>query len=96
MVKKLEVCSRCKNSSCLGIAGLSKCKICNELTCYSEDYDAYFCVKCNVWLEKTCGDKSCEFCSKRLSKPVNIEIGLLSQFKNGLEDLKARRVRRIA
>lgn len=37
---------------------------------YSEEYDAYYCETCNKWLEDTCGDDSCEYCTKRPEYPV--------------------------
>jgi len=37
---------------------------------YSHDYDAYFCINCNEWIESQCGDSSCEYCKKRPEKPL--------------------------
>jgi hypothetical protein len=36
---------------------------------YSQKYDAYFCAKCDVWVESRCGDPDCEFCRGRPDKP---------------------------
>jgi len=36
---------------------------------YSSKYDAYFCEKCDAWIEGRCGDPDCEFCAGRPEKP---------------------------
>jgi hypothetical protein len=36
---------------------------------YSHDYDAYFCINCDEWLEHQCSDPNCEYCAKRPPKP---------------------------
>ena len=36
---------------------------------YSEEYDAYYCETCNTWLEDTCDDANCEYCTKRPPAP---------------------------
>lgn len=36
---------------------------------YSEKYDAYFDPDENTWIEDKCGNKECEFCSKRPPTP---------------------------
>ncbi|KAA0542164.1 hypothetical protein FZW96_21420 [Bacillus sp. BGMRC 2118] len=46
------------------------CNICNTYLVYYEDYDAYFCPKCNFWTEKKCGDTKCDFCAKRPDTPL--------------------------
>ncbi len=44
--------------------------ICNQcVKDYDEDFDAYFCRTCNVWLEEACKDPSCDFCASRPSTP---------------------------
>lgn len=45
------------------------CRTCGSEVQYSNKYDAYYCELCNVWLEKTCEDPECEFCSTRPEKP---------------------------
>lgn len=35
------------------------CSDCAGETAYSWFYDAYYCVKCDEWLEKACGEKDC-------------------------------------
>lgn len=37
---------------------------------YNEEYDAYYCPKCNTWLEDKCHDSECEFCSNRPDRPL--------------------------
>lgn len=48
------------------------CPKCNSLShcSYNEKYDAYFCRGCNVWIETTCGDPDCYYCSIRPEKPL--------------------------
>jgi len=45
----------------------SKCK--NSLV-YYEDFDTYFCPKCNEWNEKKCSDPECDYCVNRPEKPL--------------------------
>ena len=46
------------------------CSKCGTKQIYYEKYDAYFCPTCNQWLENTCPDPKCDFCTKRPSKPL--------------------------
>ena len=32
-------------------------------------YDAYYCEKCDFWLEDKCGDPRCNYCPQRPEKP---------------------------
>ena len=48
----------------------SHCAICHEQIIYSEQYDAYYCYGCNVWLEGKCSDPECYFCPNRPEKPL--------------------------
>lgn len=36
---------------------------------YSERWDAYYCKKCDKWIEAACRDPDCEFCKGRPEKP---------------------------
>lgn len=54
----------------------SLCKFCGEPVYFNMDYDALFCAKENIWLEKGCGDSSCEFCGKRPARPLDREMKL--------------------
>lgn len=38
----------------------------------SKKHDAYFCKDCDVWIEKACKDKTCDFCSTRPEKPSEV------------------------
>ena len=40
---------------------------------YSEEYDAYYDEDTNEWLESTCDDPDCEFCTKRPERPLQHE-----------------------
>jgi len=46
------------------------CPECFERRIYFDYYDAYFCAKCNKWLESGCSDATCERCKNRPDKPV--------------------------
>ena len=39
---------------------------------YNEEYDSYYDANKNEWLEKTCSDPTCEFCSARPSNPLTL------------------------
>jgi hypothetical protein len=47
-----------------------KCHCCQTSAVYHEDFDSYICVYCNIWLEKKCGDPSCDYCPNRPDKPL--------------------------
>ena len=49
--------------------GVQKCVRCKSEIAYSMDYDAYYCPKCNEWLEAKCGQKDCIYCINRPDKP---------------------------
>jgi len=42
---------------------------CEDTKQRSEQYDAYYCEYCNIWLEDKCNDPECEFCSSRPLTP---------------------------
>lgn len=46
------------------------CPRCCEHRIYFDDYDAFFCASCNVWLESACSDATCEYCKDRPEKPL--------------------------
>ncbi len=48
----------------------SFCPICNLPILLSYKYDAEFCINCNIWIGKKCGDPKCGYCSKRPEKPL--------------------------
>lgn len=52
------------------IDDIAKCTKCGSERIYHEDYDSYICPYCNIWLEKPCSDRTCEFCSKRPIVPL--------------------------
>ena len=58
------------------------CSKCGTLVSYNEQFDTYYCKKCNVWLEPACSDKNCEYCSKRPKKPkVTQKINFIKKRK---------------
>ncbi|WP_397539108.1 hypothetical protein [Rummeliibacillus pycnus] len=46
------------------------CSKCEFNLVYNEDFDAYFCPKCNYWNEAQCSDPDCEYCPNRPEKPL--------------------------
>jgi hypothetical protein len=48
------------------------CKCCGkvDMVLLNEMYDAYYCEKCNAWLEEACDDPNCMFCKNRPEKPI--------------------------
>ena len=48
------------------------CKKHNE-SILVEKYDAYACLKCNMWLEQKCSDSTCIFCETRPVNPNEIK-----------------------
>jgi hypothetical protein len=40
---------------------------------YSQKHDAYYCEKCDKWLEGNCRDPECEFCRDRPERPSECE-----------------------
>jgi len=53
-----------------GFVDDESCQKCLKPRIYYDDYDAFFCPYCNVWLESACSDSTCEFCRKRPEKPL--------------------------
>jgi hypothetical protein len=46
------------------------CNVCGINQIYFDKYDAYFCPKCNHWLENKCGDQDCNYCPNRPDLPL--------------------------
>ena len=51
----------------------NQCQQCKNKVEYNTQYDAYYCQSCDNWLEDTCSDSECEFCSQRPAHPNQIE-----------------------
>lgn len=47
----------------------NKCVFCGSLRTYCENYDVYYCKKCDKWLEDRCNDPDCRYCACREDKP---------------------------
>ncbi|MFY0518812.1 hypothetical protein ACOMCU_13430 [Lysinibacillus sp. UGB7] len=47
------------------------CSKCKFNLVYYEDFDAYFCPKCNRWTESRCNDPKCKYCPTRPEKPIS-------------------------
>lgn len=48
------------------------CPKCQNNKIYSYEFDAYFCIHCDEWLEKKCPDPACQHCQKRPEKPSTL------------------------
>ena len=46
------------------------CATCGARRMYYDDFDAYFCAACNVWLESACPDPECARCQSRPGTPL--------------------------
>lgn len=49
-----------------------KCKKCNGERSYCEEHDAHYCKSCDIWLEKDCRSKTCDYCKDRPIKPSEV------------------------
>lgn len=56
-----------------GYRGYRGCKDSCEKS-YNETYDSYYCEEHDLWIEDTCKDDNCEFCSDRPERPSDIGI----------------------
>lgn len=52
----------------------SSCPTCNSNREYNENFDAYYCDNCNIWLEAKCTDPECRYCPKRPENPIKYTI----------------------
>lgn len=46
------------------------CQTCRSNRIYDDVHDSYLCPRCNAWLEDTCSEIACVYCSERPSKPL--------------------------
>ena len=60
---------------------MKKCNKCQREHSYCEKHDAYYCKDCNIWLEKNCGDKTCEYCFNRPEKPSQVKENMKNEYK---------------
>ena len=42
---------------------------CGGPRAFSHTYDAAYCPTCDCWLERACGNRSCDFCGRRPHRP---------------------------
>lgn len=47
-----------------------RCSTCKSNLVYYEEFDAYFCPKCNNWTESKCSDPNCKYCPNRPLNPL--------------------------
>ncbi|SES44419.1 hypothetical protein [Psychrobacillus sp. OK032] len=47
------------------------CPKCKFNFVYYDDFDTYFCPKCNSWIESKCSDPNCKYCPNRPEKPLS-------------------------
>lgn len=46
------------------------CPQCKFNLVYYDDFDTYFCPKCNSWTEAKCSDTHCNYCPNRAEQPL--------------------------
>jgi hypothetical protein len=46
-----------------------QCPSCFGTRAYSFRFDAFYCERCDRWLEEACEDKRCIFCAERPELP---------------------------
>jgi hypothetical protein len=46
------------------------CIACGSEQAYYKKYDAFFCPRCNFWLEDKCSDPNCQHCASRPETPL--------------------------
>jgi len=51
------------------------CPRCKLASYYNDEYDAYACIACELWLEAPCDDPTCDYCAARPKKPPRTLIG---------------------
>ena len=73
----------------IGFHSGRECSNCGQKTVYQiYKYDAWCCISCNEWLDATCEDPKCPFCSKRPVTPyeaycqIDIEAGSAGERKH--------------
>lgn len=70
-----ETQARAFHQEQIASAELSGCDGCNECASelrYNEQYDAYYCTRCDTWLEDQCEDSECNFCPSRPLLPSQV------------------------
>ncbi|WP_234417393.1 MULTISPECIES: hypothetical protein [unclassified Lysinibacillus] len=48
------------------------CTQCKSNLVYYDNFDTYFCPKCNSWTESKCSDLHCEYCPNRPEYPLTL------------------------
>lgn len=49
------------------------CELCGKLGDRSARWDSYACVACDVWIEKSCDNPVCNYCTSRPNRPSQVE-----------------------
>lgn len=49
------------------------CAVCGQPQVFYEEYDAFFCPRCNKWIDSKCGDSTYSYCSKRPDTPLPLK-----------------------
>ena len=60
------------------------CDVCIEIPAYNERHDAYYCVKCDEWLDKACDAADCFYCVGRPAKPSQVTNSFIIGGQHGL------------
>lgn len=50
------------------------CSKCKFNLAYYDDFDSYFCPKCNSWTKSQCSDPNCACCHNRPETPLPHKI----------------------
>jgi hypothetical protein len=64
---------------------MDRCSLCDSITEYSSEYDAYYCPYCNQWIEDKCDSPICELCRDRPDRPI--EIGEIIAYNSDIDDI---------
>lgn len=46
---------------------------------YDEVFDAYYCTRCDVWLESVCSDNACMTCRNRPQRPSGAPLKIVGR-----------------
>lgn len=49
------------------------CHVCGIKAIRIDQFDAYACKQCCIWLEKQCSDINCDYCGNRPQQPIGVD-----------------------
>ncbi len=69
--KDSKIRAKLKTYERYGHYTMNECSLCGaDRTFYYDRFDSFCCVFCDEWLDETCNDPNCPFCSKRPEAPL--------------------------